>query len=292
MSVERLVGIISGGTRCLVEMRYVGPHGMRQEFHYSDSDTLPRRVREQGTRSDTFLGAAPRIRREGGKSAVAVAHCLWIDADAPEAVERLSAFKHAPTMTIASGTPGRLHAWWALNRPLSREWVERANRRLAHHLGADPRCAEAARIMRAPETGNWKTDPPVPVTVSSTTGKRYSVAELVSDLCDPPGRAKPAARPRTVTGDDDLASISPLDYFTALTGREVGADGKAQCLWHSGGNERTPSLHVYADAERGWTCFGCEKGGSIYDLGAALWGMGTRGEDFKALKERLAREMA
>jgi hypothetical protein len=42
--------------------------------------------------------------------------------------------------------------------------------------------------------------------------------------------------------------------------------------------DRTPSLHVYGDPERGWFCFGCGRGGSIYDFAALLFGRGTRGE--------------
>ena len=46
-------------------------------------------------------------------------------------------------------------------------------------------------------------------------------------------------------------------------------------------------LHVYATAERGWCCYSCGRGGSIYDLAAALWGLGTRGADFKLVRQRL-----
>ncbi len=58
------------------------------------------------------------------------------------------------------------------------------------------------------------------------------------------------------------------------------------CPFHS---DVHPSLHVYPAADRGWCCFSCGRGGSIYDLAAALWGMGTRGKEFLELK-RLLRE--
>src|SRR4051794_29929760 len=51
--------------------------------------------------------------------------------------------------------------------------------------------------------------------------------------------------------------------------------------------DRTPSLHVYAEPERGWMCFGCGRGGSIYDLAAALEGVTPRGAGFVALREWL-----
>jgi len=51
--------------------------------------------------------------------------------------------------------------------------------------------------------------------------------------------------------------------------------------------DRTPSLHVYEDPQRGWFCFGCARGGSIYDLAGLLLGRSTRGEDFIELRREL-----
>jgi hypothetical protein len=53
--------------------------------------------------------------------------------------------------------------------------------------------------------------------------------------------------------------------------------------------DHTPSLQLY---EHDWYCYGaCRTGGSIYDLGALLYGLGTRGHDFLELRERLAEEL-
>jgi DNA primase len=51
--------------------------------------------------------------------------------------------------------------------------------------------------------------------------------------------------------------------------------------------DRTPSLHVYDDPERGWYCFGCGRGGSIYDLASLLWQRETHGRDFIELRREL-----
>jgi len=49
------------------------------------------------------------------------------------------------------------------------------------------------------------------------------------------------------------------------------------CPFH---DDRHPSLHVYETAARGWYCFGrCRRGGTIYDLAAALYGYELRGDD-------------
>ncbi|MGZ6637970.1 MAG: CHC2 zinc finger domain-containing protein [Solirubrobacteraceae bacterium] len=52
-------------------------------------------------------------------------------------------------------------------------------------------------------------------------------------------------------------------------------------------DDRSPSLHVYPEAGRGWYCFGCGHGGSVYDLAALLWGRKTRGKDLLELRREL-----
>ena len=53
-----------------------------------------------------------------------------------------------------------------------------------------------------------------------------------------------------------------------------------------------PSLHVFPTPERGWCCFSCGRGGSIYDLAAAMWGMTPRGREFIQIRERLQERFA
>jgi hypothetical protein len=52
------------------------------------------------------------------------------------------------------------------------------------------------------------------------------------------------------------------------------------------------SCQVYAEAEQGWWCFGCGRGGRIYDLASLLsggaWGAGLRGEAFRSVREMVA----
>jgi hypothetical protein len=84
---------------------------------------------------------------------------------------------------------------------------------------------------------------------------------------------------------DPLLLVPPPVYFERLTGLRVGHSGKVPCLFH---DDRHPSLHVYTEADRGWYCFGCRRGGSVYDLAALLWGRTTRGEDFVEVRRELA----
>ena len=65
-------------------------------------------------------------------------------------------------------------------------------------------------------------------------------------------------------------------------GVRVNPNGFACCPLHG---ERTASLKVYDDPRRGWHCFGCGRGGTVIDLGMALWDT-----DFKGACARLNEE--
>jgi hypothetical protein len=131
------------------------------------------------------------------------------------------------------------------------------------------------------------------VALERYTHARYRPAEVLATLPPALARSTPDNRPRT--GDlrrayDPLLGIAPAHYVRVLTGREPGPDGKIICPLHT---EKTPSLHVYATAERGWACFGCRArdgkplGGDIYTLASQLWGVPARGRDFLALRSGL-----
>lgn len=83
--------------------------------------------------------------------------------------------------------------------------------------------------------------------------------------------------------DDALQAIPATLYVAALTGQEPGRDGKICCPFHA---DTAPSLHVYP-GERGWVCFGCRRGGTIIDFGAALYGIEPRGRGFHEIRRRL-----
>jgi len=60
------------------------------------------------------------------------------------------------------------------------------------------------------------------------------------------------------------------------------ASGKIVCPFHE---DTDPSLHVYD--ETGWSCFGCGRGGTIIDLGAAMWNIEPRGKGYHEIRRRL-----
>ena len=68
--------------------------------------------------------------------------------------------------------------------------------------------------------------------------------------------------------DDYLRTISASVYVPALVGAPLARDGKIACPFHS---DWSPSLHCYEDPAKGWYCYQCGRGGSIYDFGSQLW---------------------
>jgi hypothetical protein len=275
-----------------IELRYRLDDGQRmgQVFeHPSRVRALATRAVALGRRTEVYVGCAPRTHRHGGRAAVKHASVLWADCDGEQAVGTLRDFDPQPSIVIASGTAGNCHAYWPLTEPLAADELERANRRLAHALRADPASADAARILRVPGTSSHKHVPPTPVdALRLDTGRRLTAADVAGALPDPPAPpATPSIVPAHHRGDDPLLAIAPDVYVRRLLGIEVPRHRKIPCPFHP---DRQASLHVYKTAERGWYCFGaCRRGGTIYDLAAPLFGYTARGEDFLRLRAELRR---
>jgi hypothetical protein len=84
--------------------------------------------------------------------------------------------------------------------------------------------------------------------------------------------------------------VPPPVYFGALCGIEVpAADGIVKCPLPDH-DDAYASCQVFAEAERGWWCYGCARGGRIYDLASLLVegprGRDLRGDAFAAAVER------
>ena len=143
-------------------------------------------------------------------------HVLWVDVDAPDQLPALWTFLaerpcHLLVQTVAAAgstptgsSPQPLPATLVLEATGEVvEPIERAHRRLIHHLGvgadgtptvADPACAERSRVMRLAGTVNGKTGAPAQILEADLALPAYRIGELVGDLPDP-SRPRRAARP-------------------------------------------------------------------------------------------------
>ena len=257
-------------------------------FPVRDRAPLIAEIQSRCRSHDVYVGCAPRSRRAGTKDAIDQVWVLWAECDGEGAVRAARSFDPAPAVVIGSGSGSNCHAYWPLREPLVPAQAEAFNLRLAHALGADRACFDASRILRPPGSWNHKHQPPRPVTViEMQRGRAFHAREVAGHLPQPePERLARRWQPRPArdTRGDPLLAIEPATYVVNLLGVRPGRDHKVRCPFHP---EERPSLHVYPSAARGWTCFSCGRGGTIYDLAAGLWGMETRGRAFLELRAQL-----
>jgi hypothetical protein len=200
-------------------------HPMRRRaLPASDVACAARRIELLSKDSDVFVGVALRdSRAHGGKAAIPGSRYLFIECDHPDATARLAAFAFPPSMIVASGAPGHLHAYWRLTAPACGVEVERANRRLVRLLGGDPACVDLARVLRPPGTLNYKHDPPAPVLLCDCRDAAYALGELTAGLPEDP--ALEAGAPARLVSrwvirselERELRSIPAIEYARVLS---------------------------------------------------------------------------
>lgn len=106
-------------------------------------------------------------------------------------------------------------------------------------------------------------------------------------------RPKRAWKPRRV--NDPSAALDTLetsDYVHALTGTEV-APRKPACCPLPGHDDDSPSFSVTRSDPTHFYCYGCNRGGSIFDFAAHLWEIpgSLRGDRFREVRDRLLDEL-
>jgi hypothetical protein len=152
-----------------------------------------------------YFGVLSREGQAGTKEAIKEAHCLWTDIDFKdlaggkyvldaqgkskenpnwseteahlEADGIVATFDHAPSLRIMSG--GGYHLYWYLEQTTTDiRRVEAVLKGLAKRLKADPSVAESARVLRVPDTMNWKYTPPRRVEIEDFTAETYSLDDF------------------------------------------------------------------------------------------------------------------
>lgn len=106
--------------------------------------------------------------------------------------------------------------------------------------------------------------------------------------------SKRATRPRPKPGDpepydratDPLLQLDVRSVWSDLTGLDLR--GEASRCPLPDHDDRFPSCGV---KERFWRCNRCDKGGSLIDLGAAIYGIEPRGRGFHDIRQRLLADL-
>ncbi len=264
-----------------------------------DLEAIAVEIERLGHSEHVWVGVVPRHRHPktgelgGTKAHAAPARVVWVDCDDEDGtafIARIERFRARPHMLVASG--GGHHAYWLLRDPIDDpRRLREANRVLAEALGGDPQAVDAARILRPPGTRNFKTEyegPRAVELVRADRHPRFCLEDVVGPL---PRRHASGHKPqvarvrRTV---DRLQWIAPALYFRELAGVEPDRGGKVCCPLPDH-DDPEPSCHVYENAAQGWYCYGCGRGGDIYELAGALWSLRRDGWEFVELRRLLQR---
>jgi RepB DNA-primase from phage plasmid len=245
-------------------------------------------ARARGRGEELFVTPLPRAFAEPGKGAARAGSVVWVDVDGQSRgseLGRMAALR--PHLTVHSG--GGVHCYWRLCREHEPEEIESLNRRLCHLIGGDPACTDRGRIMRLPGSFNAKRGRWCRVLRADRSRALVDPDQVRRKLADPdPPRPAPAPRPNGHGGGDGLDLIDPPSYFSALCEVDVpGEGGMVKCPLPDH-EDSYASCQVFPEAERGWWCYGCSRGGRVYDLTSLLaggpWGRELRGERFSEVR--------
>jgi hypothetical protein len=203
-----LINTINGGTKMTqeffnhlfgecdgqTEIRLL-PSGKQKYFVVDELDKLTSYVK-QNSKQDCYFGVATRDGKGGTKENIVNVPAVWIDADFKETprkelYKRLKQFPFSPSIIVKSG--GGAHMYWCLDEPVGKDEIERiedCNRRIAQKFGGDMNACDASRILRVPNTKNFKYKPPRDVKVTRLDNFVYRLDDFLDLL--PPVKIKKA----------------------------------------------------------------------------------------------------
>ena len=157
-----------------------------------------------------------------------------------------------PPVRLDSGTG--IHAYWLLDEEVPIEeylpYAEKFKAYCLERIYADPAVmADASRIMRCPESLNYKTDPPSPAFLIDTELCQYDFAAFKDFLgeAEKPVNDIIASLPKGL--DEETRKMLKMDNFSfsfeALAEKSFGGSGCAQVL-HALENEKTVGRDLWA----------------------------------------------
>ena len=149
-------------------------------------DELPRLSRITLRRPvDALIGMVPRTVRD--PMAVHEGAMLWVCVTGIRSNRILERFKPVPSIVLREGDTSRRTAAWPLRKRLAYEWLDRANRRLAHYMHA-PKVSCAPETLLAPPGALVQGDrrSAVPIAVERFEMDGFLARDVVQRLRDAP----------------------------------------------------------------------------------------------------------
>jgi hypothetical protein len=192
-------------------------------FKVSDVDAVEAFVKPRRDRN-CYVGVATRSSAtDGSLAGCGSLPALFADLDFKDfsdegaARRQLAGAPLAPSIVVQSG--GGLQPWWLLREPVDLQYeapkTKSLLRRLAVSLRADLASAEPARILRLPNTQNFKYTPPRRVQVETfEPSRRYNIGDFDEYLPEEPRDMRVLAGPMP----DAIPQGSRNAHLTSLAG--------------------------------------------------------------------------
>lgn len=165
---------------CFIEFRFVKGNETVQRFYHGTGHINWDEIHRRNINGfNVFYGVAGRRRESGKKQDVSTVPAFWLDLDSDSKVSAevvLRYFKEFtpneiffPSFTVASGHGA--HAYWFLDKPIAITDDEARLKAEGYLLGLakffqGDRVHDLGRVMRLPETINWK-DEPMPCVIAT-----------------------------------------------------------------------------------------------------------------------------
>ena len=225
------------------------PPEVRQTFHDSIQDLEARAAVIHSEGRDAYFALATFKERGNRKGTnVDAVRCIFLDLDCgpgkpyvdqADAAQKLRAFINRtglPLPYVVNSGRG-LHVYWPLIAPVGAEqWkvlAERFKRLCLDEAFATDAglTADMARVLRCPDTSNFKQDPPLPVQVVHT-GILISLEALEACLPPAPITAVDLSAARAYGTDDMTRGLAagefPVTNFARIVRRSLKGSGCAQ----------------------------------------------------------------
>lgn len=120
-------------------------------------------IRTQSRVADVHIGTSLFNKRSGLREEVQSTQVVWCEFDGNFTGDWKGIPE--PDLMIQSSGVQNIHCYWKVETLTEVAAIEEVTFRLAHHLDADIACWNANRVLRPPETFNYKSGEPVPVTI-------------------------------------------------------------------------------------------------------------------------------
>jgi hypothetical protein len=159
---------------------------------------------------NSYFAVALRNGTNGRKDGISEVPALWIDLDGAP-IDKIIESPWQPS-GIVETSPGKFHVYWKLREAAGREEIDQIEnllKRMVPFFGADRAATDASRLLRLPETLNYKLSPPFTVRIHKLTDLEYNL----SDFDNLPEIQAPETTRSTANEGDRLKAIRGCKFL-------------------------------------------------------------------------------